>query len=256
MGKSDYQSRMTLKCVAIDDEPLALELLSKFISQTAFLKLEGKFSNAIEALGFVNQNEVELIFMDIQMPDLSGMELARILDGKKNSDKTRIIFCTAYHQFAIEGYKVEALDYLLKPYSYEDFLGAASKAYQYFERVNEALAPKQAEPSVQHDYIFLKVEYQLVKVLLRDITHVEAYKDYVKVHLRSKANPLLSLTSMKNMEELLPAEKFMRVHRSFIVALDQIDSVAKNVIQIGAHQIAVGENYKDQFLEFLSRWMS
>lgn len=247
---------MKLKCVAIDDEPLALELLSKFISQTSFLSLEGRFSNAIEALGYINLHEVQLIFMDIQMPDLSGMELARILDGKKNSDKTRIIFCTAYHQFAIEGYKVEALDYLLKPYSYEDFLGAATKAYQYFERINTSPQPIVAEIAPQQDYIFLKVEYQLVKVMLKDITHVEAYKDYVKVHLRSKPNPLLSLTSMKNMEELLPTDKFMRVHRSFIVALDQIDSVAKNVIQIGDHQITVGENYKEQFLEFLARWMN
>jgi DNA-binding LytR/AlgR family response regulator len=247
---------MILKCVAIDDEPLALELLSKFISQTAFLKLEGKFSNAIEALGYINQNEVQLIFMDIQMPDLSGMELARILDGKKNADKTRIIFCTAYNQFAIEGYKVEALDYLLKPYSYEDFLAAATKAYQYFDRILNAPAAKTIETTAQQDFIFLKIEYQLVKVMLKDITHVEAYKDYVKVHLRSKPNPLLSLTSMKNMEELLPSEKFMRVHRSFIVALDHIDSVSKNIIQTGPHQIAVGDNYKDQFLEFLSKWMS
>lgn len=248
---------MKIKCVAIDDEPLALELLTKFIQQTAFLDLVGKFSNAIEALGFINQNEVQLVFMDIQMPDLSGMELARILDGKKNSDKTRIIFCTAYHQFAIEGYKVDALDYLLKPYSYEDFLNAATKAYQYFDRLTNQESTKPAlESSTQPEYIFLKVEYQLVKVMLRDITHVEAYKDYVKVHLKSKPNPLLSLTSMKNMEELLPSDKFMRVHRSFIVALDHIDSVSKNVIQIGSHQIAVGDNYKDPFLEFLSRWIS
>jgi two-component system, LytTR family, response regulator LytT len=248
---------MKIKCVAIDDEPLALELLTKFIQQTAFLELAGKFSNAIEALGFINQNEVQLVFMDIQMPDLSGMELARILDGKKNSDQTRIIFCTAYHQFAIEGYKVDALDYLLKPYSYEDFLNAATKAYQYFDRIlNQESTKPVLESSTQPEYIFLKVEYQLVKVMLRDITHVEAYKDYVKVHLKSKPNPLLSLTSMKNMEELLPSDKFMRVHRSFIVALDHIDSVSKNVIQIGSHQIAVGDNYKDPFLEFLSRWIS
>jgi two-component system, LytTR family, response regulator LytT len=185
------------------------------------------------------------------------MELARILDGKKNSEKTRIIFCTAYHQFAIEGYKVEALDYLLKPYSYEDFLNAVTKAYQYFDRMTSAPNQKnQMEGGVQAEYIFLKVEYQLIKVMLRDITHVEAYKDYVKVHLKTKNNPLLSLTSMKNMEELLPSDKFMRVHRSFIVGLDHIDSVSKNVIQIGDHHIAVGDNYKDQFLEFLSRWIS
>lgn len=248
---------MKIKCVAIDDEPLALDLLTKFIQQTAFLDLVGRFSNAIEALGFINQNEVQLVFMDIQMPDLSGMELARILDGKKNSEKTRIIFCTAYHQFAIEGYKVEALDYLLKPYGYEDFLNAATKAYQYFDRVqNQSTSKAPTESTTLPEYIFLKVEYQLVKVRLKDITHVEAYKDYVKVHLKSKNNPLLSLTSMKNMEELLPSDKFMRVHRSFIVSLDHIDSVSKNVIQIGDHHIAVGDNYKDQFLEFLSRWIS
>ncbi len=248
---------MKITCVAIDDEPLALDLLTKFIQQTAFLELVGRFNNAIEALGFINQNQVQLVFMDIQMPDLSGMELARILDGKKNSDQTRIIFCTAYHQFAIEGYKVDALDYLLKPYSYEDFLNAATKAYQYFDRVqNQATIKNLSDSTLHPEYIFLKVEYQLVKVMLRDITHVEAYKDYVKVHLKSKNNPLLSLTSMKNMEELLPSDKFMRVHRSFIVSLDHIDSVSKNVIQIDDHHIAVGDNYKDQFLEFLGRWMN
>jgi DNA-binding LytR/AlgR family response regulator len=246
---------MKISCVAIDDEPLALDLLSKFIQQTTFLELVGKFSNAIEALGYINQHEVNLIFMDIQMPDLSGMELARILDGKKNSAHTRVIFCTAYHQFALEGYKVEALDYLLKPYSYEDFLAAATKAYQYFGRIGNQ--PQSAAPPTQvptADYIFLKVEYQLVKVVLKDITHVEAYKDYVKVHLKSKNHPLLSLTSMKNMEELLPKDRFMRVHRSFIVSLDHIDSIAKNVIHIGDQQIAVGDLYKDQFSEFVSRW--
>lgn len=245
---------MILNCVAIDDEPLALELVCKFISQTSFLKLVGRFSNAIEALSFINQNEVQLVFLDIQMPDLSGMELARVLDGKKNAENTRIIFATAYHQFAIEGYKVEALDYLLKPYSYEEFLNAATKAYQYFERISSAPANNGSEPS-SPDYIFLKVEYQLVKVMLKDITFVEAYKDYVKVHLLSKPHPLLSLTSLKSMEEMLPKNQFMRVHRSFIVALNHIDSVSKNVIQIGTHNIAVGENYKDGFQDFLGKWV-
>ncbi len=249
---------MKLNCVAIDDEPLALDLISKFIEQTSFLNLIGKFSNGVEALGFINQNEVQLIFMDIQMPDLSGMELARVLDGKKNSEKTRIIFATAYHQFAIEGYKVEALDYLLKPYSYEEFLNAATKAYSYFEKLNSnsgTVATPHQEASTP-EYIFLKVEYQLVKVMLKDIAFVEAYKDYVKVHLISKPNPLLSLTSLKSMEELLPSASFMRVHRSYIVSLEHIDSVSKNVIQIGKQHITVGDNYKEAFLEFLSKWMS
>jgi DNA-binding LytR/AlgR family response regulator len=248
---------MKISCVAIDDEPLALELLTKFIGQTPFLKLEGRFSNAIEALSFINQHEVNLIFMDIQMPDLSGMELARILDGKKDSGTTRVIFCTAYHQFALEGYKVEALDYLLKPYSYEDFLTAATKAYQYFGRIGNSVQPSLPTNTVASaDYIFLKVEYQLVKVMLKDITHIEAYKDYVKVHLKSKNHPLLSLTSMKNMEELLPKDRFMRVHRSFIVSLDHIDTISKNVIHVGTQQIAVGDLYKEQFSEFVSRWSS
>ena len=248
---------MKISCVAIDDEPLALDLLTKFIEQTPFLSLQGRFSNSIEALSYINQKEVNLIFMDIQMPDLSGMELARILDGKKNSGTTRVIFCTAYHQFALEGYKVEALDYLLKPYSYEDFLTAATKAYQYFGRIGNLAQPSlPTTPAASADYIFLKVEYQLVKVVLKDITHIEAYKDYVKVHLTSKNHPLLSLTSMKNMEELLPKDRFMRVHRSFIVSLDHIDSISKNVIHVGTQQIAVGDLYKVQFSEFVSRWTS
>ena len=248
---------MKISCVAIDDEPLALDLLTKFIEQTPFLSLQGRFSNAIEALSYINQQEVNLIFMDIQMPDLSGMELARILDGKKDSGTTRVIFCTAYHQFALEGYKVEALDYLLKPYSYEDFLTAATKAYQYFGRIGNLAQPSlPTTPAASTDYIFLKVEYQLVKVVLKDITHIEAYKDYVKVHLTSNNHPLLSLTSMKNMEELLPKDRFMRVHRSFIVSLDHIDSISKNVIHVGTQQIAVGDLYKEQFSEFVSRWTS
>ncbi|MCL6261020.1 LytTR family DNA-binding domain-containing protein [Aquiflexum sp. TKW24L] len=245
---------MTINCIAVDDEPLALELVAKFIEQTSFLSLQSKFDNAIQALGYVNQNEVDLIFLDIQMPDLSGMELARILDGKKASKKPKIIFTTAYNQFAVEGYKVDALDYLLKPFSYEDFLKAATKAYQFFENQNKNSVVK-VETEKQVDYIFLKIEYQLVKVMLKDITYIEAYKDYVKVHLKDKPNPLLSLTSMKSMEDLLPEDTFMRVHRSFIINLDHIESVSRNVVQIGNSQIIVSENYKDTFLEFLNKWI-
>lgn len=245
---------MTIKCIAVDDEPLALDLVAKFIEQTSFLSLQSKFDNAIQALGFVNQNEVDLIFLDIQMPDLSGMELARILDGKTNTKKPKIIFTTAYNQFAVEGYKVDALDYLLKPFSYEEFLKAATKAYQFFENQKKNTVIK-VETDKPADYIFLKVEYQLVKVMLKDITHIEAYKDYVKVHLKDKPNPLLSLTSMKSMEDLLPSDTFMRVHRSFIINLDHIDSVSRNVIHIGNAQIVVSENYKDDFMGFLNKWI-
>lgn len=246
---------MKLRCVAVDDEPLALDLVAKFISKTSFLHMEAKFDNAIQALGYLNQHPVDLVFLDIQMPDLSGMELARILDGKVGGQKPRIIFTTAYNQFAIEGYKVDALDYLLKPFSYEEFLKASTKAYQYFEKLQK---PAESSPDLEknHDYIFLKVEYQLVKVMVKDIAYVEAYKDYVKVHLTNKPNPLLSLTSMKAMEDMLPPQDFMRVHRSFIINLNHIDSVSRNVVNIGDAHITVSDNYKEPFMHFLSRWMS
>jgi len=246
---------MKIRCIAVDDEPLALDLISKFIKQTSFLSLEAKFDNAIEALGHLNQNDIDLVFLDIQMPDLSGMELARILEGRNSLNKLRIIFTTAYNQFAVEGYKVDALDYLLKPFSYEEFLKASTKAYQFFDQKKKPTPEKNGHEN-NSEYIFLKVEYQLVKVMLQEITHIEAYKDYVKVYLKDKKNPLLSLTSMKNMEDLLPREKFMRVHRSFIINLDHIDSIARNIINIGDHKITISENYKDVFASFLSKWLS
>ncbi len=241
---------MKLKCIAVDDEPLALDLVCKFVEQTAFLDLEGKFDNAIEALAYINQNAIDLVFLDIQMPDLSGMELARVLEGKANSKKPKIIFTTAYNQFAIEGYKVDALDYLLKPFSYEEFLVAAGKAYQHYEKMN-SITPAANQP----DYIFLKVEYQLVKINLSNITHIEAYKDYIKVHLTDKPNPVLSLTSLKNMEDMLPSDRFMRIHRSFIINLEHIHSISRNVVHIGNTHITVSENYKDTFLQFINKWM-
>jgi DNA-binding LytR/AlgR family response regulator len=241
---------MKLRCIAVDDEPLALEMVSDFIRQTSFLSLEGKFDNAIEALSHINQNEIELIFLDIQMPDLSGMELARVLEGNKTGKKPKIIFTTAYNQFAIEGYKVDALDYLLKPFSYEEFLKASSKAYNFF-----ASATK--EPLKENvGYIFLKVEYQLVKIMLKDIILIEGYKDYVKIHLESRPAALLSLNSLKNLEDLLPANQFMRIHRSFIISLDHIQSITRNSVNMGKITITVSDNYKENFSAFLNKWIN
>ncbi|WP_209330206.1 LytR/AlgR family response regulator transcription factor [Lunatimonas salinarum] len=241
-----------IRCIAVDDEPLALALVSGFIYQTQFLELVGKFDNAIEALNFLHHNEVDLIFLDIQMPDLTGMELARVLEGRKSPHNPKIIFTTAYDQFALEGYKVNALDYLLKPFGYDDFLRASTKAYQLSQSAH--FPPQVFAP--QKDYIFLKVEYQLVKVFLKDIICVEGYKDYVKVHLKDRPHPLLSLTSLKNLEEILPSEHFMRVHRSFIVSLDHIESVTKNTVNLGSFNIAVSDHYKDNFLKFMEKWIN
>jgi two-component system response regulator LytT len=245
---------MTLNCIAVDDEPLALGLVSLFVEQTPFLKLAGKYSRAVEALKALHTEQIDLIFLDIQMPDLNGLELARVLDGRAGH-KPRIIFTTAYNHFALEGYKVDALDYLLKPFNYEEFLRAANKALQYQQLLNQAASSQTvavAEPREEEKYIFLKVEYQLVKINFDDIIYIEGLKDYVKVWLTGKEKALLSLTSLKTLEDKLPSRRFMRVHRSFIVSLDHIQSVTRNTIQIGNLNIAVGDQYKDAFNNFLN----
>ena len=251
---------MNLTCIAVDDEPLALGLVSVFIEKTPFLTLVGKYSSAVEALQGLHDQKVDLIFLDIQMPDLTGIELARVLgQAQQNGVGPRIIFTTAFNNFAIEGYKVDALDYLLKPFNYEEFLRAANKSKGYFELINRpapapavAAAPVATEP--EEDSLFLKVEYQLVRVAFKDILYIEGLKDYVKVHLQGSNKPILSLTSLKALEDKLPARKFMRVHRSFIVSLDKIASLTRNSIQIGTMTIPVSDQYKDAFSVFLSKW--
>ena len=248
---------MTLNCIAVDDEPLALGLVSVFIEKTPFLHLVGKYSSAIEALQALHHQQVDVIFLDIQMPDLTGIELARVLgQSQQNGTGPRIIFTTAFNNFALEGYKVDALDYLLKPFNYEEFLRAANKAKAYFELINRpapaASAVVTAEP--EEDSLFLKVEYQLVRVSYNDILYIEGLKDYVKVHLHSTTKPVLSLTSLKALEDRLPPRKFMRVHRSFIVSLDKISTLTRNSIQIGNVTIPVSDQYKDAFTQFLNKW--
>lgn len=269
---------MTLNCIAVDDEPLALGLVCTFIEKTPFLTLVGRYSSAVAALQGLNDLAVDLIFLDIQMPDLTGIELARVLDkataGRSGKSSSRIVFTTAFNQFALDGFRVDALDYLLKPFNYEEFLGAATKARTYFELVNRANAqalpevpanvlPRPADAPLADsvpdsspiEYLFLKVEYQLVRVAFSDICYIEGLKDYVKVHLVSTPKPLLSLTSLKVLEEKLPPARFMRVHRSFIVSLEKISAVTKNTIQIGATTLPVSDQYKDAFTLFLSRWV-
>lgn len=258
----------TLHCIAVDDEPLALGLVCAFIEKTPFLKLVGRYSSAVEALQGLHGQRVDVLFLDIQMPDLTGIELARVLEKSagptvgSGAAAPRIVFTTAFNHFALEGFRVDALDYLLKPFNYEEFLRAATKASTYFDLVRKAenggtAAPAQV-PSApvipQEEYLFLKVEYQLVRVAYKDILYIEGLKDYVKVHLKSEARPLLSLTSLKNLEEKLPAHRFMRIHRSYIVNLERIESITRTSIQIGAATIPVSDQYKDTFSEYVSRW--
>lgn len=243
----------TLKCIAVDDEPLALGLVASFVEKTPFLELTGKFSSAVEALDFIHKQAVDLIFLDIQMPDLTGIELARVIE-KAGSSAPRVIFTTAFNQYALDGFKVDALDYLLKPFNYEEFLKASTKAKAYVELVRKA-SQNPATAETKDEYLFLKVEYQLVRIAYDDILYMEGLKDYVKVHLKSDQKPILSLTSLKHLEEKLPTARFMRIHRSFIVNLDQIGAVTRNSIQIGQTTIPVSDQYKESFNQFLSKWM-
>ncbi len=239
-----------LRTIAVDDEPLALGLVAAFVQQTPFLTLVGRFGSAVEALKYLHEHpsEVDLAFLDIQMQELNGLELARVL----GPSGPRVIFTTAFPQYALDGYRVDALDYLVKPFNYEEFLRAAGKARAYAELV--AGPPTPPAPAEEEEYLFLKAEYQLIRVALSDVLYVEGLKDYVKVHLKSTPRALLSLMSLKAMEEKLPPRRFMRVHRSFIVALDKIEAVRRLTVQIGAVTIPVGDQYKEAFLQFLSRW--
>ena len=251
---------MILKCIAVDDEPLALQIIVSYIQQTPSLQIVGQFSNAIEALKSIHENDIDLVFLDIRMPDINGIELAKIVEQYRVKGNLRIVFTTAFDQYALDGYKVEALDYLLKPFSFVDFSKSVNKALSYFELIRN---PNQEIPAnipvamaSEAGHIYLKVEYQLVKVALDDIIYIESMKDYVKVYRLSEDKPLLSLMSMKAIEEKLPENKFMRIHRSFIVSLDKIKAVTKNSVQIGKITVAVTDQYKDNFAVFFQKWIS
>jgi two-component system response regulator LytT len=239
-----------LKCIAVDDEPLALRLVETFIEQTPFLELISTCDNAVDAMGLIRETKPDLVFLDINMPNLSGMELARLIQDQPGP-LPKIIFTTAYNHYAIEGYKVNAVDYLLKPFSYEEFLRASSKVLQLSEETNNHFNTIAADD----EFIFLKVEYQWVRISLKDITYIESLKDYVKVHLEDSQKALLSLISLKALEEKLPSSKFMRVHRSFIVSLDKISAISKNSIFIDKIEITVGEQYKEAFKTLVDKWL-
>ncbi|UPZ14957.1 LytR/AlgR family response regulator transcription factor [Flavobacterium humidisoli] len=239
-----------LKCIAVDDEPLALKLVETFIQQTPFLELITTCDNAVEAMGIIRETKPDLVFLDINMPNLTGMELARLLQDQAGP-LPKIVFTTAYNHYAIEGYRVNAVDYLLKPFSYEEFLRASSKVLQLTEEANNTFTTIAADD----EFIFLKVEYQWVRISLKDITYIESLKDYVKVHLEDSQKALMSLISLKALEEKLPSSKFMRVHRSFIVSLDKISAISKNSIFIDKIEITVGEQYKEAFKTLVEKWL-
>lgn len=228
-----------LTCILIDDEPLALNLLEGYVEATPFLKLVAKCSSAIAAIEFLEKQPVDLIFTDIQMPNLSGMEFSRLI----LNTKTKIIFTTAFEEFALESYKVNAIDYLVKPISYPEFFTAANKAKQQMFHDTKQVAVD--------DYIFVKSEYKLIKIELKDLIYIEGLKDYLKFYTVTSEKPILTLKSMKSLEEELPKNQFMRVHRSFIVNLKKVTTIERSRIVFGDTYIPVSEKYKDTFLKFI-----
>lgn len=239
---------MKINCITADDEPLALGLISSFVQQTPFLNLTGQFANGVETLQAIHSQPVHLVFLDIQMPNLNGMELARIISQTNLPVQTKIVFTTAYNQFAVEGYKVDALYYLMKPFGYDEFLRAATKAYNYFEQLSETAHTPHA---LQGNCMFVKSDYKIVRVDFDAILYIESLKDYVKIHLAPPAPPVITLGRLKNIEDKLPPAKFLRIHRSFIVALHKVDSICKNVIQIGKVSLPVGDLYREAIKELM-----
>ena len=280
-----------ISCIVVDDEPLAVRLMESYVAKTPFLSLKGSFTSGTAAYSFLQDNPVDLLFCDIQMPNLSGMDLSRMLP-----ERTRIIFTTAFSEYAVEGFKVRALDYLLKPISYEDFLSAAMKAKEYLELIDDkslrqaqrpsglvtepAVSTLVTEPAVRRDSpttevtepavstsvtepvevteqrkiksIFVKTEYRLQQIDLDRITYIKGFKDYVKIHLNNGTAPILSLMRLKALEDTLPKEDFVRVHKSFIVRLAAIEAIERNHILIGPSRIPIGDTYQTALYQALS----
>ncbi len=237
-----------IRCAVVDDEPLALGLMASYVKKTPFLELVGAYSSAVQAMQEMHDHIVDLIFLDIQMPELNGLDYSRMIP-----QQTRVVFTTAFNQYALDGYKVNALDYLLKPVSYPDFLQAANKAQEWFNLIERSQQPENTEKEEDIQSIFIKSEYKLIQIELKNILYIEGLKDYVKIYEENAPKPIMSLMSMKAMEEMLPSDRFMRVHRSYIVQKEKIRIIEHNRIVFGNTYIPIGDSYKQVFQDFLNK---
>ncbi len=237
----------TIDCIAIDDEPLALGLMVSHIKKTPFLNLIGQFDNPIDAMEFLQDNAVNLIFLDIQMPDLTGVEFAQTLD-----EDTKVIFTTAYEKYAVEGFQLHALDYLLKPISYTVFINAANRAKKHFELL-EAARSNEINDNYGEDFLFVKSNAQVKRINYNEIQYIEGLKDYVKIYITRTKSPIVFHSTMKSIEEKLPKEMFMRIHRSYIVNLDNVTTIERYRIIFGEERIPISKQYKESFDEFVRR---
>jgi two-component system, LytTR family, response regulator len=228
-----------LRCIAVDDEPLALDLLEDNISRVPYLQLVAKCSDAMEAMKVLQEQQIDLIFLDIQMPGLTGLQFIQSL-----SNKPMIILITAYEKFALQGYNLDVTDYLVKPVSLERFVKACNKAWELHQLKNKTPANGSPAPAAP-DYFFVNVDYSLLKINFADIIWIEGLKDYVKVHLKSTSKAVITRISMKSVEEQLPSSRFLRIHKSYIVSVEQITAVRKNSVFIKEMELPVGDNYRE-----------
>ena len=241
-----------IKCIAIDDEPLALKKLVAYIKKIPYLELVAQCQSAKEAQQVLDQTEVEAIFTDINMPDLNGMDFAKSLE-KDHSKGPVMVFTTAYSEYAIEGYKANAVGYLLKPYGFDEFEAAAQKVRDICEIRQQAMAEVTTEPD-DDGIIYVKSDYKIVRIAIEHISYIEAMSEYLRITCDDRDKSVVVLLSMKKIEEHLPDNKFMRIHRSFIINLNKISEVKKNhvVIEDGA-SLPIGDNYKDAFMNYLNK---
>lgn len=237
----------TINCIAIDDEPLALDIIKDYAKRVPFLNLMATFDNAVDCMSYLKSNPVDLMFLDIQMEELTGIQLLSAL-----KEKPQVIFTTAYDQFALKGYELDVLDYLLKPISFERFLKATDKAYYKLMAKPEA-KPVVAEiiPQKTVDYCFVKSEFHLEKVTFSEVLYIEGMGDYLMIHTPTRK--IMTLQSFKKAEETFPADNFCRVHKSYIVAIDKIESIERNRIKIGNMLIPVSDSYKKDFFTMIEK---
>lgn len=235
-----------LTCIAIDDEPLALDLIVSHISKTLFLNLLAQFDNPIDAMEYLQETSVDLIYLDIKMPDLTGVEFAHLL-----GDDSRVIFTTAYEKYAIEGFQLHALDYLLKPISYEVFLKSARYAKEYYELIQADSSNR--EIGRGEEYLFVRADYQIHRINYGDILYFEGLKDYVKLYTIKSTSPIVFHATLKSIEAKLPSETFMRVHKSYVVSLEKIKTIERDRILFSTKRIPVSRQYKPSFDEFIKK---
>ncbi len=226
-----------LRCIAIDDEELALELLEDNISKVEYLELVDKYNNPLKAIKALQEQSIDLVFLDIQMPGLSGLQLIQSIPNKP-----MFILVTAYEKFALEGYDLNVVDYLVKPVPLDRFIKACNKALELHNlKTPSKLIPEQNTP----DYFFVNVDYSLLKIVKSDIIYIEGLKDYVKIHIKSTPKPIVPRITMKGLEEMLAGSQFIRIHKSYIVSINSITAIRKNSVFIGSLELPVSENYHD-----------